>query len=124
MYGNGKRHISGCSRLGSRQAIFLMCASKKGVSSHQIHRSVGVTYKSALFLTHRIRFAMANGELGKKLSGTVEADATYIGPRLRRGHPIVHEKIQDEIQMGLRHPDGRLKTGPTKGKPHPRTQKQ
>jgi transposase-like protein len=41
------------------QAFFLMASSKKGMSSHQLHRALGITYKSAWFLTHRIREAMA-----------------------------------------------------------------
>jgi transposase-like protein len=40
------------------QAFFLMASSKKGISSHQLHRALGITYKSAWFLTHRIREAM------------------------------------------------------------------
>src|SRR5678809_1352635 len=45
------------------QAAFLMCASKKGISSHQLHRTLGVTYKTAWFMTHRIREAMRSGGL-------------------------------------------------------------
>jgi transposase-like protein len=45
------------------QVVYLMCSSKKGVSAHQIHRTLGVTYKSAWFLCHRIREAMRNGDL-------------------------------------------------------------
>lgn len=44
-------------------AMQLMCSSKKGVSSHQLHRSLGVTYKTAWFMTHRIREAMRVGAL-------------------------------------------------------------
>ena len=40
------------------QAFFLMASSKEGISSHQLHRALGITYKSAWFLTHRIREAM------------------------------------------------------------------
>lgn len=62
-------------------AVHLMCSSKKGISSHQIHRTLGVTYKTAWFMTHRIRHAMS--ETGGGLMGTggkpVEADETYIG---------------------------------------------
>src|SRR5687767_4860683 len=43
------------------QAIFLMCSSKKGVSAHQLGRTLEVTYKTAWFLTHRIREAMRSG---------------------------------------------------------------
>jgi len=65
-------------------ATFLMTSSKKGISAHQIHRMIGVTYKSAWFMMHRIREAM--GEDGEPLGGegkTVEADETYIGKRDR-----------------------------------------
>ena len=63
------------------QAIFLIAASKKGISSNQLHRTLGITLKSAWFLSHRIREAMASspdGLLGQG-GGTVEADETYIG---------------------------------------------
>lgn len=63
-------------------AIHFMCASKKGMSSHQLHRMLGVTYKTAWFMTHRIRWAMAQ-ESFQKLTGTVEADETYIGGKKR-----------------------------------------
>jgi transposase-like protein len=59
----------------------LMCASKKAVSAHQIHRMIGVTYKTAWFMCHRIREAMkieGGGMLGAG-GGTVEADETYWG---------------------------------------------
>ena len=63
------------------QAIFLMCASKKGVSAHQLHRTLEVTYKTAWFLAHRIREAMRSGELAPfgAGGGAVEVDETYIG---------------------------------------------
>jgi len=61
-------------------AIYLMCSSKKGISAHQLHRTLGITYKTAWFMAHRIRFAMTQEPLkGMLLSGTVEADETYIG---------------------------------------------
>jgi transposase-like protein len=67
-------------------AIHLMSASKKGMSAHQLHRMLGVTYRAAWFLNHRLRYAMAtNQSLFAKLSGTVEADETYIGARRIRG---------------------------------------
>jgi transposase-like protein len=63
------------------QAAYLMCSSKKGISSHQIMRSIGVTYKTAWFMTHRIREAMAEGTFA--LMGgegqTVEVDETFFG---------------------------------------------
>jgi transposase-like protein len=63
------------------QAIYLMCASKKGISSNQLHRTLGVTLKTAWFMSHRIREAMRDdgtfvfGSGG----GIVEADETFIG---------------------------------------------
>jgi transposase-like protein len=62
------------------QAVYLLCSSKKGMSSHQLHRTLGVTYKTAWFMTHRIREAMKSdgGILGGGGS-IVEADETYYG---------------------------------------------
>jgi transposase-like protein len=60
-------------------AIHLLCASKKGMSAHQLHRMLGVTYKTAWFMAHRLRWAMQQPPLGPKLAGIVEADETYIG---------------------------------------------
>ncbi len=59
-----------------------MASSKKGISSHQMHRALGITYKSAWFLTHRIREAMRGGGLLPPLGGSgkvLEVDETYIG---------------------------------------------
>ena len=61
-------------------AIYLMCSSKKGISAHQIHRTLGITYKSAWFMCHRIREAMKQNPQGF-LKGDVEVDETYIGGR-------------------------------------------
>lgn len=66
------------------QAIVLLCSSKKGMSAHQLHRQLGITYKSAWFMAHRIRFAMEQSSFNKKLTGAVEADETYIGGAGRR----------------------------------------
>lgn len=64
-------------------AFYLMASSKKGMSAHQLHRSLDITYKSAWFLAHRIRLAMANGGLlAGPIGGpgkVVEADETYYG---------------------------------------------
>ena len=63
-------------------AAFLMSSSKKGMSAHQIHRMLGVTYKTAWFMMHRIREAMKDG--GGPLGGPgkiVEADETFVGGR-------------------------------------------
>jgi transposase-like protein len=69
-------------------ATHLLTASKKGISSHQIHRSLGVTYKTAWFMTHRIRKAMESTDTTPMGSGggIVESDETYIGRK--KGAPI------------------------------------
>ena len=63
------------------QAIHLMCSSKKGVSAHQLHRTLETTYRTAWFLEHRIREAMRSGDLAPFGSGggIVESDETFIG---------------------------------------------
>jgi transposase-like protein len=63
------------------QAVYLLCASKKGCSSHQLHRTLEITYKAAWFLSHRIREAMRSGSLAP-MGGSgeiVEIDETIIG---------------------------------------------
>jgi len=59
-------------------ATFLLCESKKGMSACQIQRSLGVSYKTAWYLCHRIRAAMTELE-PKKLNGTVEVDEMFVG---------------------------------------------
>lgn len=63
------------------QAVYLLTASKKGCSAHQLHRTLEITYKSAWFLAHRIREAMRDGSLAPMggAGGVVEVDETYIG---------------------------------------------
>ena len=70
-------------------AIHLMTSSKKGVSSHQIARELGVTQKTAWFLCHRIRESMKMDVPAGALAGTIEADECYIGgkPRPKFGEP-------------------------------------
>jgi transposase-like protein len=67
-------------------AFYLLCTSKKGMSAHQLHRMLGVTYKTAWFMFHRIREAMKEPEFAGKLSGVVEADETYIGGKRKNKH--------------------------------------
>jgi transposase-like protein len=72
----------------------LMAASKKGISAHQLHRSLGITYKSAWFMAHRIREAMQDD--GSPLGGegvTVEADEAFVGGKQsRRAYRVVAPK--------------------------------
>jgi transposase-like protein len=64
-------------------AYHLLCASKKGMSAHQLHRMLKVTYRSAWFMAHRIRYTMTQEPLSSKLTGVVEIDETYIGGKVR-----------------------------------------
>lgn len=70
--------------------IHLISSSKKGMSAHQIHRMLGISYKAAWFLMHRLRYAMKGGPLADLMTGTVEMDETYVGGKkrgTRRGRP-------------------------------------
>lgn len=85
-------------------ATHLYAASKKGLSAHQLHRMLGVTYKTAWFMAHRIREAMkedvkSSGPLGGE-GKTVEVDETYFGkkddqrmPAYRQGKPYKSKKL-------------------------------
>lgn len=79
-------------------ATHLMSASKKGISAHQIHRTIGVTYKSAWFMCHRIREAMREPHSDDQLGGgggTVEVDETFWGntkPRHQKKGRGFHHK--------------------------------
>lgn len=63
------------------QAMFLVVSSKKGISAHQLHRVLEVTYKTAWFMAHRLREAMRSGEFDVMGGdgGIVEVDETFIG---------------------------------------------
>ncbi len=74
------------------QVIYLMCSNKKGISSNQLHRTLGVTLKTAWFMSHRIREAMRTGNFKIPMGGKgkqVEVDETFIGRKkdvpIRRG---------------------------------------
>jgi transposase-like protein len=77
-------------------ATYLMCESRKGISANQLKRILGVSYKTAWYLCHRIRAAMSS-MVQAPLSGTVEVDETYIGGR-RRG---LRARVMDNKTMVL-----------------------
>jgi transposase-like protein len=83
------------------QAVYLMSSSKKGISAHQLHRTLEVTYKTAWFLAHRIREAMRDGVLAPMggAGGIVEVDETYIGKQT--GHEKVGGSAHKNIVLTL-----------------------
>lgn len=89
-------------------AIHLLSASKKGMSAHQLHRMLGVTYRAAWFMGHRLRHAMSQGPM--KLDGIVEVDETYIGgPRKRKpGRPPANDTQKTPV-MALVERGGRVR---------------
>jgi transposase-like protein len=70
-------------------AIHLLCASKKGMSAHQLHRMLGIGYRAAWFMAHRIRYGMTQEPLSSKLAGIIEMDETYVGGKFRTGSHAV-----------------------------------
>jgi transposase-like protein len=84
-------------------ATYLLCEAKKGISACQIQRTLGISYKTAWYLCHRIRAAM--NELNKSmLDGKIEIDETYVGGKSRgRGH------IEKEVVIGIRQRNGELR---------------
>jgi transposase-like protein len=87
------------------------CASKKGVSAMQIQRQTGLSYKSALFLMHRIRWAMApaNTSDGGKLSSIVETDETYVGGKRRNGRTGRPRGGEKALVLGMVERGGRVR---------------
>ncbi len=87
------------------QAVYLMCSSKKGISSHQLMRTLDVQYNTAWFMSHRLREAMKSGNLPPMggASVTVEIDETFIGKKagvpVRRGYAHKHA-VMTLVQRG------------------------
>jgi transposase-like protein len=88
-------------------AVLLMVEARKGMSAHQLKRTLGVAYKTAWYLCHRIRAAMATAEK-PMLDGKVETDKTYVGGKNRgKGHAA---KLDNkEIVIGIRQRGGDLR---------------
>ena len=93
-------------------AIALICEAKKGMSAKQLERHLGVNYRTAWHLAHRIREAMQDG--ADLLTGVVEADHTYMTPRKpRKGRPYVQKQERDVI-LGMVERGGKLRLIPVK----------
>ncbi|MBZ5528674.1 MAG: IS1595 family transposase [Acidobacteriia bacterium] len=90
-------------------AIALICEAKKGMSACQLQRHLGVNYRTAWYLAHRIREAMKDGSI---LSGEVEADETYMSRRKpRKGRPYV-KKDKKDVVLGMIERGGKLRLIP------------
>ena len=68
-------------------AVWLIANSKNGISSYELARSLSITQKSAWFMLHRIRLAMAAGSFDRQLCGRVEVDETFVGGKFKNMHP-------------------------------------
>lgn len=94
-------------------AIHLLASSKKGMSAHQLHRNLGISYKGAWFMAHRLRYAMAQGPLANLMKGTVEVDETYVGGKSRgkRGRPGVDSNKTPVVAL-VERKSGRVRAVP------------
>jgi len=96
-------------------ATWMVANCKNGISSYEIMRATGVTQKTAWFMLHRIRLAMQD-ESGKKLSGEVEADETFVGGKVRNMHRRSKRNIESKndgnwgktVVLGLLEREGRV----------------
>lgn len=83
------------------QAMYLLCSSKKGFSANQLHRTLGVTLKTAWFMAHRIREAMATGALDPFGAGgtAVEADEAFLGNDPDMPSPTKHTRVHNKNKI-------------------------
>lgn len=89
-------------------AVLLLCEARKGMSANQVKRTLGVSYKTAWYLCHRIRAAMKEADR-PMLDGTVEMDETYIGGRQHRGRGWNKPDNNKEVVIGIRQRGGELR---------------
>src|SRR5579862_7360191 len=85
-------------------ATYLLCESRKGMSANQMKRQLGVSYKTAWYLCHRIRAAMLD-VAPEPLGGTVEIDETYVAGKKRRWRA----KNDEQVVIGIRQRNGDLR---------------
>lgn len=95
-------------------AFWSACASKKGVSASQISRECNLSYKSALFLMHRIRWAIASKKPGAhdKFTGVVEVDETFVGGKSRNKHANKRGKGKKTPVVAMIEREGRVRARP------------
>jgi transposase-like protein len=89
-------------------ATLLLCEARKGMSANQIKRTLGVSYKTAWYLCHRIRAAMKEVDR-PMLDGTVEMDETYVGGKQHHGKGWNTPDNNKEVVIGLRQRGGELR---------------
>jgi transposase-like protein len=88
-------------------ATYIMCQSRKGVSANQLKRMLGINYRTAWYLAHRIRHAVEQ-VTAPKLDGTVEVDETYLGGK-KIGWGVYAGKKAKEVVIGIRERGGDLR---------------
>lgn len=88
-------------------ATFILCQSRKGVSANQLKRMLGINYRTAWYLAHRIRHAVEQATT-PKLDGTVEVDETYVGGK-KIGWGVYAGKKAKEVVIGIRERGGELR---------------
>jgi transposase-like protein len=93
-------------------AIYLMCESKKGISANQLKRTLGVSYKTAWYLCHRIREAMGTDSI---LSGLIQIDETWVGTGRSRGGKA-HGRHHMAMVVGAVAEDGRIQLKVVRGR--------
>ena len=87
---------------------YLLCEAKKGMSAHQLHRTLGVSYKTAWYLCHRVRAAMKEVN-PEPLDGIVEMDETFVGGVQRGKHWKRAENNKKEVVVGIKQRGGELR---------------
>jgi transposase-like protein len=88
-------------------ATYLICEARKGMSANQIKRQLGISYKTAWYLCHRIRHAMASAEKSM-LDGIIEMDETYVGGK-RKGQGVWKGMKDKEVVIGIKQRGGDLR---------------